>query len=227
MRRKGFTLIELMVVMAILAILAGIALPSLVGVKPIGQETQATGDTQNVQNAANRFNSDDIGKRWPEGDVIQKIEYVTGEYLILYIIKFRKEDPATGQIRVTEEIYGISYDALPPRLRNRINRGLMTQIAWDAQAEVRTDTGSIAVKFVPGYLDNTPKSHFLTRGVSLPLAPVTSVTVDGTSIELVTDKAPQYLWLLVKTNPGTPNEARRVETYRLTDAGDAYRLQAD
>lgn len=54
-QRKGFTLIELMVVMAILAILTAIVVPAVTGVTTTGRETTLATDVNAVQSAADRF----------------------------------------------------------------------------------------------------------------------------------------------------------------------------
>lgn len=56
-RKKGFTLIELIVVVAILAILAAVAIPSFVGLQSRAQQGVAISDASSIAGALNIANS--------------------------------------------------------------------------------------------------------------------------------------------------------------------------
>jgi len=53
--RKGFTLIELMVVILILAILAALIVPRVIGHSSDAKRSKATADIAEIKNALNRF----------------------------------------------------------------------------------------------------------------------------------------------------------------------------
>jgi type IV pilus assembly protein PilA len=55
--RKGFTIIELIVVIAIIAILAAIAIPTFVGLTEKANNAVATADARSLATAANAWNA--------------------------------------------------------------------------------------------------------------------------------------------------------------------------
>ena len=65
MKRKAFTLIELMIVMAVIAILIGIILPSFKGMKDEAQYSKVRGDLRTLQTAVESF-SIHHGQKFPE-----------------------------------------------------------------------------------------------------------------------------------------------------------------
>jgi prepilin-type N-terminal cleavage/methylation domain-containing protein len=85
--RRGFTLIELMVVIAIIGILAGIALPVLDRVKSGANRTKCITNLKNIGVAVSQWNAS-FGKRmnWPSSD--QKplgYDYATQDYNLRYM----------------------------------------------------------------------------------------------------------------------------------------------
>ncbi len=56
--KRGFTLVELMVVMAIMAVLAGIVVPTVIGVGSQAKGTAKTSDTKEVDDAVQKFSVD-------------------------------------------------------------------------------------------------------------------------------------------------------------------------
>ncbi len=56
--KRGFTLVELMVVMAIMAVLAGIVVPTVIGVGSQAKGTAQTSDTKEVDDAVQKFSVD-------------------------------------------------------------------------------------------------------------------------------------------------------------------------
>jgi type IV pilus assembly protein PilA len=55
--KKGFTIIELIVVIAILAILAAIAIPSFIGITDQANEKVAIANARNIATAVNTYNA--------------------------------------------------------------------------------------------------------------------------------------------------------------------------
>lgn len=78
--KKGFTLIELMIVIAVIAILATLALYGLTGVQKGARDTQRLSLLNNLRTAMERYNSDQNG--YPTGNFSQVIASLTaGNYI--------------------------------------------------------------------------------------------------------------------------------------------------
>lgn len=60
-RRKGFTLIELMIVIAIIAILASILVPNFLRARAQGQFTQCQANCKNIGTALEMYSTDNAG----------------------------------------------------------------------------------------------------------------------------------------------------------------------
>ncbi len=73
--RKGFTLIELMIVIAIIAILAAILVPNFIRARAQGQLTSCKSNLKNIGTACEMYATDNLG-RYPEtgklGDALTK-----------------------------------------------------------------------------------------------------------------------------------------------------------
>ncbi|MCD4784241.1 MAG: prepilin-type N-terminal cleavage/methylation domain-containing protein [Candidatus Eremiobacteraeota bacterium] len=61
MRKKGFTLIELMIVIAIIAILAAILVPNFLRARAQGQFTQCQANCKNIGTALEMYSTDNAG----------------------------------------------------------------------------------------------------------------------------------------------------------------------
>lgn len=64
--RKGFTLIELMIVIAIIAILAAILVPNFIRARAQGQLTACKSNLKNIGTACEMYSTDNSG-RYPSG----------------------------------------------------------------------------------------------------------------------------------------------------------------
>lgn len=65
-KRKGFTLIELMIVIAIIAILAAILVPNFIRARAQGQVTACKSNLKNIGTALEMYSTDNAG-RFPTG----------------------------------------------------------------------------------------------------------------------------------------------------------------
>lgn len=70
--RKGFTLIELMIVIAIIAILAAILVPNFIRARAQGQLTSCKSNLKNIGTALEMYATDNLG-RYPREGVEEKL----------------------------------------------------------------------------------------------------------------------------------------------------------
>ncbi len=66
LNRKGFTLVEIMIVVAIIALLAAIAVPNLMRARHNANEGAALGTVRTVATAAESYRSVQTGRAWPD-----------------------------------------------------------------------------------------------------------------------------------------------------------------
>lgn len=76
MKKKGFTLIELMIVIAIIAILAAILVPNFLRARAQGQYTQCQSNCKNIGTALEMYSTDNAG-HYPTTGMSQ----ITGNYM--------------------------------------------------------------------------------------------------------------------------------------------------
>jgi len=77
-KKKGFTLIELMIVIAIIAILAAILVPNFLRARAQGQFTQCQSNCKNIGTALEMYSTDHSG-HYPEGS--SALSLLTPDYL--------------------------------------------------------------------------------------------------------------------------------------------------
>lgn len=115
--RKGFTLIELMIVIAIIAIIAALAIPGLLNAQRASNERNASASLKTIATAQADFRSNDR-----DGNRVN--DYWTGDLAGLYAIDNSSTGTATPQpIRLIELSVGLA-DAFPmPDLLSNGNYG--------------------------------------------------------------------------------------------------------
>ena len=80
MKKKGFTLIELMIVIAIIAILAAILVPNFLRARAQGQLTQCQSNCKNMGTALEMYSTDSAG-HYPTGTGATGLGKLTPDYL--------------------------------------------------------------------------------------------------------------------------------------------------
>lgn len=83
--RKGFTLIELMIVIAIIAILAAILVPNFIRARAQGQLTSCKSNLKNIGTACEMYATDNLG-RYPENPEVDLTTAAGGQQAYLRAI---------------------------------------------------------------------------------------------------------------------------------------------
>jgi len=105
-KRKGFTLVELLIVVAIIGILSGIAIPSFLGARTKAKISRSFADMRTMANALELYYSDN--NYYPTQAKLQTDEKIATTTTYLASIP---KDPFSGTARTTTQdaIYNSSY----------------------------------------------------------------------------------------------------------------------
>jgi len=174
--KKGFTIIELIVVMAIIGILVLLAMPKFMGYTEQARLTQIKSDTKQIENASERYyiNNQD----WPR---LTAVPYTSAQ-----IISFAQEiTDKTGQV-VTLDATGNYYDIDYTKLQTYVQKPkdnthyiIQNPVGEVYYLKDLTDLGKNKLDNVP--LQNTKPTAVITMTPSQALTPTTNITWDYTS----------------------------------------------
>lgn len=126
MKRRGFTILELLVVMTIIGILAAIGLASYGGVQQKARDARRKSDLENVARALEMFRSDSPDREYPDGPLLWGGELaVNGQ---IYMAEL-PTDVRFGYVyeAVSDGTRNVSY-----RLYGRLENLEDSDVAWDS-----------------------------------------------------------------------------------------------
>jgi prepilin-type N-terminal cleavage/methylation domain-containing protein len=225
--KRGFTLVEMMVVVAILAVLMAIVVPAVGGTREQSVEGQVKGDADAVGKAASNFNNKSITPRFPEqslaahssasgvyADILTIGGGTNGSKVNLYKggAEFGAEtlDGTTG-LRSCTAGAGDQPDceALSAQISRPGGGGSVdkrTVVNYFARTDIYDADGSVkTVGFVPDFISKVPSSLTLRAEETKNLGSA------GNTIE-------EYVWLMVVNAPGSSQESRSVQVFRVIEA---------
>ena len=227
--RKGFTLVELMVVVSILAVLMAIVVPAVGGTKEQSVEGQVKSDGDAVGKGVSNFNNKSIKPAFPEASLLDHAAIANNRYEdILEVgtagtkgqnVKLYRDIAAfdaaalDGPTGLRACVPGTS-DTAPCELLSRqitkpgtaIDVDRRTILNFFANTDTYDSDGSVKkVGFVPDFISKEPSSLPLKADETKALGQA------GNTYE-------EYLWVLLVNAPGSSQESRTLQVYRLWEA---------
>ena len=200
--RKGFTLMELLVVVAILGVLMAVVGAAFTGIKSSSVDGQVQSDAKASQTATDNYNNKSIKTgQFPDttpdaaSHINQDVADVgTGDDGFAVVLV---RADGLGQTLFDK---AIPFGTTSAVFQRRLVVFTSTTDTWDdSTGAVKTST------FVPDYLLKEPTSLILKGDESKDLGATNNVFEE-------------YLWLNLVNAPGTDSESRTVEVYRMSAA---------
>lgn len=132
--KKGFTLVELIVVLVILAILAALLIPALTGYIDKAQEKQIVAETRQIVVAAQTL-ADEEYATLPNGYTIVFNKDGTGSTNTVAIAVEKAATPTGDSVEELSEVSGLVYGT---NVRISVDKGKITEVVYTAHEKVCT-----------------------------------------------------------------------------------------
>jgi len=143
--KKGFTLIELMIVIAIIAIIAAIAIPGLLAAQRASNERNASASLKTLSTAQADFRSNDR-----DGNLVN--DFWTGDIFALYGLI----PPTGGSTTITADV----------TVATSIIKLIEPSVAGADGASVATGTTYTNITFAASIVNGSPKAGYIYRSFS-------------------------------------------------------------
>ncbi|MDO8472942.1 MAG: type II secretion system protein [Dehalococcoidia bacterium] len=204
--RKGFTLVELMVVMAILGVLVAIVVPAVSGTKSVSLEGQVASDGNAAQTAVSNYNNKAMAAKQFPSQLPTIVTTPAHRYADVWAVG----TGAGAGVTLMPKVGTTALGTLATKIQKSGTTGDTNQVyerefvVFNAATDVWDSSGLVkAVKFVPDFLIKDPGSLVLMGDETKKLGD------SGNTYD-------EFLWLLKVVAPGTDAESRSVEVFRLT-----------